>query len=69
MLENVAAFMKNESFSDVRDMFFRVLKNAGYEVHRKILNSKNYGVCQSRSRVYFVCVRNDVPGSFEWPDE
>eukprot|EP00959_Pyramimonas_sp_CCMP1952_P101306 2119311-Pyramimonas_sp.AAC.1 len=69
MLENVAAFMKNDSFSDVRDMLFRVLKNAGYKVHHKILNSKNYGVCQSRSRVYFACVRNDVPGSFEWPDE
>ena len=45
------------------------LKQLGYEVHAKVLNSKDFGVPQNRERIYIVAFRNDLAGTgFEFPE-
>lgn len=43
---------------------YKVIKKAfeqiGYNVHEKILNSKDFGVPQNRERIYIVAFRNDI---------
>lgn len=45
------------------------LDRIGYRVYCKVLNSRNYGIPQSRERVIFVCFRKDVDSGFEFPKE
>ena len=43
-------------------------KNIGYNVHYKILNSKDFGLAQNRERIYIVCFREDIDDStFKFP--
>jgi DNA-cytosine methyltransferase len=45
------------------------LKEIGYKVHFKVLNSKNFGVPQNRERIYIVAFRADIDDSkFEFPE-
>lgn len=44
------------------------LKQLGYQVFAKVLNSKDFGVPQNRERIYIVAFRNDIDASgFEFP--
>lgn len=44
------------------------LRQIGYTVFYKVLNSKDFGVPQNRERIYIVCFRNDIaPGEFIFP--
>lgn len=44
------------------------LKQLGYQVFTKILNSKDFGVPQNRERIYIVAFRNDIEATdFEFP--
>ncbi len=46
------------------------LKNLNYNIYTKVLNSNKYGVAQSRSRIYFVCIRKDIDNqTFHFPEE
>jgi len=52
---------------------FEVIRGAltelGYNVHEKVLNSRDYGVPQNRERIYIVAFRNDIDSSsFKFPD-
>jgi DNA (cytosine-5)-methyltransferase 1 len=38
-----------------------------YNLHFKVLNSKDFGVPQNRERVFLVGVRNDLPNTFRFP--
>lgn len=42
------------------NLILRELRKSGYYVEAKILNSKNYGVPQSRERLFFIGVREDL---------
>ena len=57
VLENVAGFLnkKHQSTHKVMKKTFAALK---YKVYMKVLNSKEHGVPNSRSRVYFVALRS-----------
>lgn len=45
------------------------LRELGYTVHERILNSRDFGVPQNRERIYVVAFRNDIDDSlFEFPD-
>ena len=45
------------------------LKDEGYRVWHKVLNSKDFGVPQNRERIYIVAFREDIaPDSFTFPD-
>ncbi len=44
------------------------LREIGYTVFYKVLNSKDFGVPQNRERIYIVAFRNDIaPGEFIFP--
>ncbi|WP_126428612.1 DNA cytosine methyltransferase [Brevibacillus marinus] len=40
----------------------------GYNVNFKLINAADYGVPQTRERVFFVGVRNDLNAKFEFPE-
>ncbi|MDR3205716.1 MAG: DNA cytosine methyltransferase [Candidatus Methanoplasma sp.] len=45
------------------------MREMGYTVHWKVLNSKDYGVPQNRERVYIAAFRNDIDSrAFKFPD-
>lgn len=49
------------------DTFFHLLTNAGYKVRYEIMDSKDFGVPQSRKRIIIVGVRNDIDRSIKFP--
>lgn len=68
IIENV----KNLTGDRFREEFSTVLSDldeAGYNSYWKVLNAKDFGVPQSRRRVFIVSIRRDVDnGKFEFPE-
>lgn len=63
VLENVRNLMshdKGKTFKVIKD----TLEELGYHVFSAQLNSANYGVPQTRNRVFLVCLLNDVDYHF-----
>jgi len=58
VLENVKSLGKLEKFRDVRAEMFRRFNSCGYSVAMVILNAKDFGIPQSRERVFFVGTLN-----------
>jgi DNA (cytosine-5)-methyltransferase 1 len=55
---------KGNTFSIIKG----ALKEIGYTVYEKVLNSKDFGVPQNRERIYIVAFRNDIDSSgFKFP--
>ena len=54
VMENVASLGKLTKFQNVREEIYKQMSEAGYNVNMFILNAKDYGVPQSRERVFFV---------------
>lgn len=50
-----------------QDTIYNTLVNCGYKVRYKVLNAANYGVAQSRERVIFIGLRNDLNGTITYP--
>lgn len=63
VMENVAGIlsMKTRDGIYVKDIIFEEFEAAGYSVDVKILNAANYGVPQSRNRVFFIGVSKKHP--------
>lgn len=53
-LENVANLKKHDDGNTIK-MMANILEKIGYKVFYKILNASEFGVPQSRKRIYFVC--------------
>ncbi len=67
ILENVKGLV-NHNKGETLKTILKELTDAGYSVQYKVLNSENYGVAQSRERVYFVGVKKELlKRPFEWP--
>lgn len=65
--ENVKGLVLHDSGRTLR-VICTTFRNLGYNVHYKILNSKDFGVPQNRERVYIVAFRNDIDdSSFVFP--
>lgn len=62
-LENVTNITKIEKGQVMRDIL-SILDKVGYNVSYDILDSSNFGVPQSRKRVYIVGIRKDLGKSF-----
>jgi len=50
------------------DKFYKLAEEAGYSVHKPVvLDAKNFGVPQTRKRVFILGHRKDLKLSFDWP--
>ena len=58
-LENVKNLAKHDNGKTL-EVILQTLDNIGYDVYHKVLNASQYGVPQSRQRVYFVGFRKDL---------
>ena len=66
-LENVENLMKHNQGKTFR-VIIDTIKNIGYNVYHKILNATDYGVPQSRKRLYIIAFRNDLNiNNFNFP--
>ena len=69
LLENVKG-LTTKKFKDTFDKILSELDRIGYDVHWKILNTKDYGIPQNRERVWFVCFRKDLNRKdFQYPEK
>lgn len=65
--ENVKGLKIHDKGNTFR-IIAETLKELGYQVFAKVLNSKDFGVAQNRERIYIVAFRNDVDATgFEFP--
>jgi len=64
--ENVSGLVKGVAKGYFK-MILRALKDCGYQVEAKLLDAKWLGVPQSRQRLIFMGVRNDLGVGPEWP--
>lgn len=68
LLENVKG-LTYKKFKSTFDKILSELDRIGYNVYWKVLNSKDYGIPQSRARVWFVCFRKDIDKmTFNFPE-
>jgi DNA (cytosine-5)-methyltransferase 1 len=59
LLENVKG-LTCKKFKPTFNKILSELDRIGYNCYWKVLNSKDYGIPQSRARVWFVCFRKDI---------
>ena len=62
-VKGILSFAKGQ----VLKMILNDFTNLGYRVQRKVLNAADYGVPQTRERVFIVGVRKDIDFEFEYP--
>lgn len=68
LLENVKG-LTCKKFKDTFNKILSELDRIGYNVYWKVLNSKDFGIPQSRARVWFVCFRKDIDNkTFKFPE-
>lgn len=67
MLENVRGFL-DPVFEKYRNNILSQIQLLGYKVQIKLLHASDYGVPQLRPRVVIVGIRNDIDGSFTYPE-
>lgn len=65
IIENVKGLLEKKH-AKVLQTIEGILQALGYEVHRRVLNTLDHGIPQSRQRVYVVALR-DVKRPFKWP--
>jgi DNA (cytosine-5)-methyltransferase 1 len=57
IMENVKALGSLQKFQDIREEIVKRMETIGYQVTMNILNAKDFGVPQSRERVFFIGIR------------
>ena len=67
LFENVKNIVGSKFKADFLD-FLDVLDELGYNAQYRIMNAKDFGIPQSRERVFVVCCRKDIDfGGFAFP--
>lgn len=61
IMENVKSLGTLDKFENIRNKFISRLNEAGYSITMVILNAKDFGVPQSRERVFFIGVKKGYP--------
>ncbi|WP_290735919.1 MULTISPECIES: DNA cytosine methyltransferase [unclassified Fibrobacter] len=70
IFENVTGLLSmrndkgNPVIDDISALFDHITDSLGYRLYRKVLNAKDFGVPQSRERVFIVGLRKDI--DYEW---
>ena len=59
IMENVEGLIKGEAWGYVQKIY-KQLKDTGYTVKHWLLKGQNMGVPQTRHRVFFIALRNDI---------
>lgn len=59
IMENVEGLLLGEAWSYVRKIYSQ-LKDAGYQVKHWLCKGENMGIPQTRHRVFFIALRNDI---------
>lgn len=49
------------------DAYLETLEQLGYKNYYQVLNAKDYGIPQSRERVFTISIRNDIDKDFHFP--
>ncbi|HQO99316.1 MAG TPA: DNA (cytosine-5-)-methyltransferase [Caldisericia bacterium] len=70
VLENVKGLVNHDKGNTLK-VILDSLKEIGYQVMWKVLNTKKFGIPQNRERIFIVCFRNDIykPLEFQFPNE
>lgn len=68
IMENVKGLLSMED-GDVLNYIIDEYENIGYNISHKILKSENYGIPQTRHRVFFIAVRKDLSQKPSFPKE
>lgn len=58
-LENVSHLQRHDKGKTL-NVIIRILKDMNYNVFYKVLNASEYGIPQSRKRLYILCFRKDM---------
>ena len=66
ILENVKNLV-GKQFKPQFDEWLKRLDELGYNTYWKVLNAKNYGIPQSRERVFAISIRKDIDTGYEFP--
>ena len=66
LMENVDA-LTSQKFRPLLNKWLNKLSSFGYTNHVRILNAKNYGVPQSRKRVFVLSILGDGYQTYNWP--
>ena len=64
IMENVEGLLLGEAWSYVQRIYAE-FKDAGYQLKHYLLKGENMGVPQTRHRVFFIAVRNDIEFNFD----
>ena len=64
-LENVPNLVAHDKGNTMKVIEARI-EEMGYKHWWEILSPHNYGTCQTRKRVYIVCIRNDLVQDFDY---
>ena len=74
MIENVKNLIQKKFINDFYDIV-KEIEELGYKCYYPIgkdkptcLNAKDYGIPQNRERIFVICIRNDIPINFEFPE-
>lgn len=67
IMENVEGLIKGEAWSYVQKIY-KNLHDIGYKVKHWLLKGQHMGVPQTRHRVFFVALRNDIDFDLEYLD-
>jgi DNA (cytosine-5)-methyltransferase 1 len=60
LLENVRHLLRIDD-GEILSVFKKAFEDTGYKIAHHLLNASFYGIPQSRIRVYFVAIREDLP--------
>jgi site-specific DNA-cytosine methylase len=67
MFENVKGILQAK-FKPFKDALVKSWEDAGYNVYYKALNTKDFGIPQTRNRVFFIGIRKDLNQTFKFPE-
>ena len=68
LMENVKNLV-GKKFKSQFDAWTQWLDSIGYNTYWKVLNSKNYGICQNRERIFAISIHKDIDiNGFTFPE-
>ena len=67
VVENVAGMVREDFVHLFRNQLVR-FRMAGYRVYSDVLDARNFGVAQDRSRLFFVGIRSDFDVGYDFPE-